>query len=46
MFKRMPAITDMTASFVIPENLKNCDISVYVWDKTMTPLMTVQKVNI
>ena len=38
-----PTLIDMTASFVIPEQFKDCDIDVYVWDKTMNPLMAVQK---
>ena len=42
----MPVLTDMTFGFVIPEQFKNCDISVYVWDKNMIPLMNVQKVDI
>ncbi len=42
----MPVLTDMTFGFVIPEQFKNCDISVYVWDKNMIPLMNVQEVDI
>jgi M6 family metalloprotease-like protein len=42
----MPVLTDMTFGFVIPEQFKNCDISVYVWDNNMIPLMNVQEVDI
>lgn len=41
----MPTITDMTASFVIPEKYKDCEITVYVWDKNMKPLMSAQSVH-
>lgn len=34
-----PDITDMTAEF----NYQDCDISVYVWDKNMKPLMRAQR---
>lgn len=40
-----PVIIDMTASFIIPDELQDCDITVYVWDKNMKPLMDVQKVR-
>lgn len=46
MRAEMPKVTDMTAGFVIPEKYKDCEISVYVWDKNMKPLMRVQKVDI
>jgi uncharacterized repeat protein (TIGR02543 family) len=42
----MPSITDMAAEFTIQDELQNCDISVYVWDKEMKPLMDVQKADI
>lgn len=42
----MPPITDMTASFIIPEKYKDCEITVYVWDKNMKPLMSAQKADI
>ncbi len=42
----MPPITDMTAGFVIPEKYKDCEINVYVWNKNMKPLMSVQKVDV
>jgi uncharacterized protein YjdB len=38
-----PQITDMTAQFTVPEEFKDCDIYVYVWDKDGKPLMDVQK---
>lgn len=41
----MPSVIDMTAGFVIPHKYKDCEISVYVWDKNMKPLMSVQKMN-
>lgn len=37
-------LTDMIASFIIPERFTNCDITVYVWDKDIQPLMDVQKI--
>ncbi|MCH5210998.1 MAG: DUF5011 domain-containing protein [Oscillospiraceae bacterium] len=40
----MPELTNLTAVFEIPEGFADCDISVYVWDKNMTPLMDKQKV--
>lgn len=40
------SITDMTASFIVPEKYRDCDIFVYVWNKDMKPLMDIQKVNI
>lgn len=42
----IPSVTDMTTSFIIPEKFKDCEIEVYVWDKNMKPLMTVQKADI
>ena len=41
-----PSLTDMTASFIVPKELEDCKIRVYVWDKTMKPLMEVQKIEI
>ncbi|MCH5212034.1 MAG: S8 family serine peptidase [Oscillospiraceae bacterium] len=38
----MPQITDMTAGFVIPQKYRDCEISVYIWDKNMKPLMQTQ----
>ena len=38
-------ITDMTATFEIPDGLEDCDITVYVWDKDMKPLMGKQKLD-
>ena len=40
---QMPEVVDMTAGFVIAEQFKDCDITVYVWDKDMKPLMDAQK---
>lgn len=37
----VPDITEMTAEF----DYRDCDISVYVWDKNMKPLMEVQKLK-
>jgi hypothetical protein len=34
---------EMTALLVIPAPLADCDITVYVWDKSMKPLMAAQK---
>ncbi len=42
----MPVLTDMTFGFVIPEQFMDCDISVYIWDKNMIPLMDIQKWSI
>lgn len=42
----VPKMTDMTTSFIIPAAFADCDIFVYVWDKNMKPLMTVQKMDI
>lgn len=33
---------DMKAEFVVPEELSDCDIAVYVWDSNMIPLMKAQ----
>lgn len=36
---------DLTAEFTIPNELKNAEISVYVWNNTMKPYMPIQKVT-
>lgn len=41
----MPVLTDMTFGFVIPEQFMDCDISVYIWDKNMIPLMDIQNMQ-
>lgn len=41
----MPVLTDMTAGFVIPEEFRDYDISVYIWDKKMIPLMDIQNMQ-
>lgn len=39
---QMTQLTNLTAAFEIPEGLEDCEISVYVWDKNMKPLMERQ----
>ena len=41
----IPKLTDISLSFIILEEYLDYEISVYVWDKNMKPLMEVQKVN-
>ena len=41
----IPELTDISSSFIILEEYLDYEISVYVWDKNMKPLMEVQKVN-
>ena len=36
---------DLTAEFTIPNELKNAEISVYIWNNTMKPYMPTQKVT-
>ena len=36
---------NMTAEFTVEDEYTDCDISVYVWDKSMIPLMEVQHFN-
>ena len=36
---------DLTAEFTIPNELKDAEISVYVWNNTMKPYMPTQKVT-
>ncbi len=43
---QIPEVVDMTAGFVIAEQFRDCDISVYVWDRNMKPLMRQHKLNI
>lgn len=40
-----PNITEMSALFKIDEALKDCEIKAFVWEKSMRPLMDVQKIN-
>ena len=41
----MHPITDMTSSFIIPEEFNDCEIYIYLWDKNMEPLMQAQKLE-
>ena len=36
---------DFTAEFTIPNELKNTEISVYIWNDKMNPYMDIQKVT-
>ena len=36
---------DLTAEFTIPNELKNAEISVYIWNDKMNPYMDIQKVT-
>ena len=36
---------DLTAEFTIPNELKNTEISVYIWNDKMNPYMDIQKVT-
>ena len=36
---------DLTAKFTIPNELKNAEISVYIWNNKMNPYMDIQKVT-
>lgn len=38
-------VIDMETIFIIPEKCADCEISVYVWDKDMKPLMDVQELE-
>lgn len=40
---QMPQPIGLYALFKVPEELNDCDIEVYVWDKNMRPLMEVQR---
>ncbi len=35
-------VTNMTAEFTVPDDMADCDVSVYVWDEKQAPLMDVQ----
>ena len=41
----VPTVTNMQIEFTIPEELKTCDIIIYVWDKNLHPLMNAQNLR-
>ena len=36
---------DFTAEFTIPNELKNAEISVYIWNDQMNPYMDIQQIT-
>ena len=36
---------DLTAEFTIPNELKNAEISVYIWNDKMNPYMDIQQIT-
>ena len=44
-YAELLTVSDMTANFTIPEKYAACDVSLYVWDKNLLPLMDVQKME-
>ena len=44
-YAELLTVSDMTAQFTIPEKYAACDISLYVWDKNLCPLMNVQRME-
>lgn len=41
----IPKLTKLSALFEVYEPLADCEIKVFVWEKSMRPLMDVQKIN-
>lgn len=38
-------VIEMETIFIVPEKYADCEISVYVWDRDMKPLMAVQNLE-